>query len=546
MPLTKTRWPLFVALVAGGAALALFWLVALNNPQGEAVPASGGRYVEGVLRPPERINPLFSYANQTDADLVSLVFSGLVRLGPDGTPQPDLAERWEITNNGQRYVFHLRRGIAWQDGEEFDAEDVAFTYRAIANPDFNGDPALAQLMQGVIVTARDPLTVEFQLEQTFGPFLAYLTVGILPQHLLADLDVNQLLNAPFNVAPVGTGPYRYVGRDEAGNTELTTNSTFYLGPPHIAEIGLRVFTTQPELVAALRAGDIDGALLDESAQQSDVDSLEGDSRWNSSELIGAPYYIMYLDTRSQLFTQTEVRRALFQALNRDGLVAEIAGGRGEVSDTGIPPQSWASSNPTMPGFNPGGAATDLEAAGFFRGRDGTRSSAENVRLAFSIVTADVPERVALATSIAEQMRLVGADVDVEAVPADTFITDRLQTRAYEAALVLVDPGVDPDPYPFWHSSQVPPPGMNFASYAAQRFDRVIEDGRQTTDVEYRKDAYQLFDGYFIAEMPSFPLYAPASTYVQTNEVQGFQPRLLYAAASRFAQVNEWFMKTRAP
>ncbi|HET7372679.1 MAG TPA: hypothetical protein VFJ20_04815, partial [Gemmatimonadaceae bacterium] len=99
-----TRWPLFVALVAGVSAVALLWFVVLSNPSGEAVPASGGHYVEGVTRAPERLNPLFTGGNPVDADIASLVFSGLVRLGPDGTPQPDLAERWEITGNGQSYV----------------------------------------------------------------------------------------------------------------------------------------------------------------------------------------------------------------------------------------------------------------------------------------------------------------------------------------------------------------------------------------------------------------------------------------------------------
>ena len=146
MPLMQTRWPLFGALVAGVVAISLFWWFTLDHPKGEAVPASGGSYTEGVVRPPERVNPLFAHANPTDADLVSLIFSGLVRLGPDGSPQPDLAERWEITNNGQRYVFHLRRGIAWHDGVEVDAEDVVFTYRAIADPAFKGDRALAELM----------------------------------------------------------------------------------------------------------------------------------------------------------------------------------------------------------------------------------------------------------------------------------------------------------------------------------------------------------------------------------------------------------------
>ena len=165
MQLTRTRWPLFAALIAGISAVALFWYFVLEHPEGEAVPASGGRYVEGVTHQPERINPLFASANPTDADLSSLIFSGLVRLGPDGMPQPDLAERWEITGNGQSYVFHLRNGVAWHDGEPFTAEDVMFTFDAISDPGFRGDPGLAQLLDGVVVSARDDYTVEFRLEQ---------------------------------------------------------------------------------------------------------------------------------------------------------------------------------------------------------------------------------------------------------------------------------------------------------------------------------------------------------------------------------------------
>src|SRR5436190_1127212 len=261
MPVTQTRWPYFVALVAGISAIAVVWYFVLSNPSGEAVPASGGHYVEGVTRGPERINPLFAAPNRTDVDLTSLVFSGLVRLSPDGTPQPDLAERWEITGDGRSYIFHLRRGVAWHDGETFTSEDVLFTYHAIADPGFKGDPLLAQLLQGVVVTARDPETVEFKLEQAYSPFLAYLTIGILPKHLVGALDANQLFNAVFNAHPIGTGPYAFVSRTDT-SIALARNPTYYLGPPKILGFEFRIFPNPEALVAALGDGSIDGALLD--------------------------------------------------------------------------------------------------------------------------------------------------------------------------------------------------------------------------------------------------------------------------------------------
>lgn len=542
MPLTHTRWPLFIALVVGGIAVAAFVWATAGDRAGEAVPAAGGSYSEGVLRAPERINPLYAYANPTDADISSLIFSGLVSLAADGTPQPDLAERWEITNNGQRYVFHLRRGVAWHDGEDFDAEDVAFTYRTMADPGFNGDPSLAQLMQGVVVTARDPYTVEFLLEQTFAPFLSHLTVGILPQHLLAELDAPDLANASFNSAPVGTGPYRFGLREPDGDTRLAANSTYYLGPPHVSEIWVRVLSTRADLVAALERGDIDGALFDDTLDDAARDAFDGDS-WRMDDLPSAPYYMLYLDTRAPQFNDRDVRTALFQAIDRSVLITSV-GGHGVVAATGIPETSWASSGVEFPPFSPGDAATLLEREGFVRGRDGTRATSGNVRLAFDLTTIDDPRRIAIAENIASQLKHVGVTVTVVPVPADEFSQQVLPEREYEAALVLVDPGVDPDPYPFWHSSQIPAPGLNLANYRDSRIDVEIEKGRQTTDVARRKALYESFDRYFVTDMPSIPLYAPSHSYVQTARVDGFKPRLLYAAASRFDDVHEWFIETR--
>ncbi len=542
MALTHTRWPFFIALTAGAVVVALFWYVVLSNPKGEALPASGGRYTEGVTRAAERINPLFTGANSTDADLSALIFSGLVRLGPDGTPQPDLAERWEITGNGESYLFHLRRGVAWHDGVAFDAEDVAFTFKAIANPGFKGDPALAQLMQGVVVTARDPLTVEFKLEQAYAPFLAYLTVGILPKHLLERLDGNQLFNADFNARPVGTGAYRFK-KQTAQGVELETNSTFYLGPPRISTLAFRAYGDAGALAEAVRSGQIDGALFGPDASREALDALSQDQRLALHDLPGAAYNTVYLDTRAPLFADKTVRLALWQAINARSLIDDIAGGRGDVTVTGIPRGSWAYPPPDPPAFDPGAAASALEVAGWQRGRDGVRQKG-SLRLAFALSTTNDAGRVAIAENLVRQWRAIGAEVEVQPIAASAFISDDLLPRKFAAALVAVDPGPDPDPYPFWHSSQIAPPGRNLSDYADPNIDNALERARQTTDTARRRELYVDFARSLIGAAPQIPLYAPTSTYVQSARVQGFVASLLFSPASRFANVREWYVSTR--
>jgi peptide/nickel transport system substrate-binding protein len=541
LPLTQTRWPFFATLVIGGLAIATFAYATLANPRGEAVPASGGHYVEGVLRAPERINPLFAGTNQTDTDVASLVFSGLVRLRADGTPEPDLAERWEVSNNGQNYVFHLRNGVEWQDGEPFDAEDVVFTFRAIADPGFKGDAVLSQLMQGVVISERDPLTVEFKLEQTYAPFLTYLSVGILPKHLLAGLDPNQLFNAPFNARPIGTGPYVFGGQNGSG-VQLTSNPTYYLGPPLVSTLEFRVFADATALAAAMRARAVDGALFSPNAQPDIASVVKGNPAYAAHQLASTSYFSVYMDANAPQFAQTEVRRALMQAINVQALIDDAAGA-GVPAEVGIPRQSWAHSDVTLPPFDPGAAARALEYAGWSRGRDGVRRN-DATRLSFTLSTTSDPRRVALAQDIAGQWRAIGADVTVQPLDASSYIDEVLLPRKFEAALVAVDPGPDPDPYPFWHSTQIPPPGRNLADHRDTRIDDVLQRGRQNTDPARRKELYELFAGYLIPAMPAIPLYAPTYTYAQSARVHGFGDTLLFTPAARFASAYQWYIATR--
>lgn len=544
MQLMHSRWPLFAALIAGVGAVLALWYAVLANPEGDTVPAEGGRYVEGITRPPDRINPLFAYANPTDRDLSALIFSGLIRLGPDGTPLPDLAERWEITGNGTTYVFYLRRGVAWHDSADnrFDADDVLFTFDAIADPGFRGDPVLAQILDGVVVTARDARTVEFKLEQAYAPFLAYLTVGILPSHLLEGLRADALFNAAFNANPVGTGPYRLTGRTQGGAI-LQANSTYHFGRPHISTVEFRTLEDNGSIVEALRAGDVDGALFGPAASASDLKLLQDDARFTSHALTATSTNVIYFDVRSPLFEDVAVRGALVQAINPRILIDEAAGGRGEPTDTGIPAESWAYAQVESRGFNPGAAARALELAGWSRGSDGIRGK-DGVRLSFLLSTSNDPARVRIAENVARQWAAIDAEVTVQALDAATFVDQHLLARDFQTALVEVDVGPDPDPYPFWHTSQIAAPGRNLSGYSDPLMDDVLERARQNTDLARRQELYEDFASFLIAGAPAAPLYAPVSVYVQRSNIKGFTPSLLITPASRFSNLHEWYENTR--
>ncbi|MBI4570968.1 MAG: peptide ABC transporter substrate-binding protein, partial [Chloroflexi bacterium] len=254
----RPRWPLLLVLVAGVAiVVGLAYLP--SDDSGEARPSRGGSYIEGVAGAPSRVNPLFAPFNDVDGDLASLVFSGLVRFGPNGAVQPDLADLPQVTPDGTTYIFELKPGLYWHDGEPLDSADVVFTIEAIQDPDFQGDPVLADLFRDVTVEAQDERTVIITLPEPFAPFLARgATVGILPEHLLGDLDAAGLAEAPFNERPTGSGPFRLV-RLTSAEAKLAPFDSYHLGRPFLDEFHLRFYRDDAALMAALRNEEIDGA-----------------------------------------------------------------------------------------------------------------------------------------------------------------------------------------------------------------------------------------------------------------------------------------------
>ena len=167
----------------------------------------GAALPRGHARPRDLGQPTEAHS-QADRDLVALVFSGLVRNGPDGTIVPDLARQWTVDSTGAIWTFELRPDARWQDGEPVTAEDVAFTIRTLQDPSYTG-PA-AGSWQDVTVKTEGALTVVFTLSTPLGGFLQAATQPIAPAHILAGIPVDQLADDPFGRQPIGSGPFALV------------------------------------------------------------------------------------------------------------------------------------------------------------------------------------------------------------------------------------------------------------------------------------------------------------------------------------------------
>ena len=496
------------------------------------------RYVEGVVGAKSKVNPLFVYQNDVDRDIAALVFSGLTRLGGDGTPEPALAESWDVSSDGKTYTFHLRPGVIWHTGIEFTAEDVVFTYDMLGDPFLHGDPDQAQLWQSIDCSAVDAQTVRCDLPEPFAPFLSYASTGILPRHILEAVTAPNMLDDPFNLAPVGTGPYRLT-RMDAVHALLVANEDYYLGAPAIEEIEIRFFPTISSAAAGIVRAEIDGLLVDLTIDPQDFLTLGGVEGMESYTFSRSAYTSLYLNNHETPLNDHFVREAIAHAVDVEAIIAELLGGRGILAETPIAPGTWAHSEVNAPQLDVVLARNLLDVGGWELPPDETVRRRNNVELRFSLMTDQDPLRGAIADAIAEYLLDVGIEAVVVREASNSLVTDFLIPREYQAAVFGWDPGADPDPYPAWHSSQAIGDGRNLAAYTSDEADVIMEAARQTTALEARRDLYAQFQALFVQDVPSVPLYYPVYTYFVSSRVDGIEPGVLFTPASRLANVQEW-------
>jgi peptide/nickel transport system substrate-binding protein len=542
MRLRGRRWLFLLILTAGIASFSALWYASDRETKGNQA-AFGGAYVEGLTGAPSRINPLFGGQNAVDASMASLIFSGLTRLDDKGQPFPDLAESWDLSPDSRAYTFRLRHGVVWQDGAPFSADDVLYTFAALNSGALRSPPGLAQVLAGATVSKVDALTVRLELSQPYAPLLAYLSLGILPEHLLGQTPPAALFDADFNLKPVGTGPYRLdsLAPDKA---VLVVNPAYHLGQPYIQRLELRFFRDDGALMTAVRAKEVDGAFFAGGVSSGDYFYLRGRTDLRLSQLNSGEVTFVYLNLKDPLFQDRRVRQALTYALDRDGLVQEELAGQSPKAASPLAEGTWAFT-PSLDryGTDPKVAAALLDDAGWHVAAGGVRSNGVRT-LSFSLATNSDPVRVAVAQALAARWKDIGVEVKVEAGGTTTLVRDLLEPRAYQAALFAYRADVDPDPYPAWHSSQTGQGGRNISSLTDPRFDKLLEDARQSPDPARRTDLYHQFQELFAQEVPAIPLYASASLYVQRSVVQGVRVGYLDNPGARFWQVQDWYLKTR--
>lgn len=528
-------------LLAGVLAFTGLWYLVPQETE-EAEPDFGGDYIEGIAGVPARINPLFASENTVDATLISLVYAGLTRLNENGVPFPDLAQTWTVSPDGTLYTFTLRPGLLWQDGAPLTAEDIVFTYELSRSPDIHNGPKLPDAVTTATFEAASSTTVTVTLTEPFSPLPAYLTLGILPAHLLRDTPPGSLYDSPFNQRPVGSGAYR-IQTLALNRAELVANTAYHFEQAFIERLDLRFYPDDGALFEALERGEVNAALFESGLGPSDILTIQQHDELRMSTLDTGEITHVYLNLDVPLFQDRSLRQALLYGLDRDALIRDVLRGQASRADSPITPSSWAyAPQLTRYGVDVNLANLLLDEAGWLMGQDGIRRK-DGVPLAFTLTTGPDPVRIEVAHRVVEAWNALGASVTVDSSGLTELVRDIIEPRSYQALLFVDAAHADPDPYDSWHSSEAGGQRGNLAQFSDPRVDEILSEARSAPNTR-RHELYETFQEIFAQELPSIPLYVSRAVYVQDVEVSGVRVSQLGTPGDRFWQVQEWFLETR--
>jgi len=482
------------------------------------IPAYGDIIVEATIADARTLVPILA-SDGASSQICGLIFNGLVKYDKDLFLVGDLARSWEVLENGLVIIFHLKEGIKWQDGIEFTAADVEFTYQCLINPNirtpYSGDFEKVNSFEVI-----DDYTIRITYKEAFSPGLASWGMGIMPKHLLKDEDLNKTY---FSLKPIGTGPYKLLSWKTQESIVLESNKEYFEGSPYIDKCVFRIIPDSVTMFLELLNKGIDymGLTALQYAKQTDTGFFE--KEYNKFRYQGFSFTYMAYNLKDPKFSDLRIRQAINYAVDRQELIDGVLLGMGTECTGPFANRSWAYNKDIKPVvFNPEKSLELLKQAGWSLNKNGILEK-ENQVFKFTIITNQGnDERKRAAEIIQKRLSKIGMQVKIKIVEWSAFINEFVNKRKFETLLLGWSLSLDPDIYDIWHSSKTKTGEFNFISYNNPQVDMLLEQGRREFDQDKRKQIYNSIHEIIYNEQPYLFLYNPDSLPVISSRFQGIE------------------------
>lgn len=468
-----------------------------------------------------RINP----AMDEHGEINLLLFDGLTAHNGENEVVPALAKSWEFDEASCTYTFHLEEGVRWHDGEPFTAEDVKFTIEAIMDPE-NGSENAPNYEDVEEIKVVDETTVAFRLAAPNVAFLDYMTMAVLPKHLLEGENMQE---ADFFRAPVGTGPYKLESWDTGQAIVLVKNDAYFRGAPHIDRVIFKIVTDDNAKALQMEAKEVDLALLTPKAAQSFADR----AGYVCYDMETSDYRGILFNFQNEFWQKNrDIIPAVCYAIDRQAIIDAVLLGQGMPAYGPLQRNRYNNENVEQYAYNLQKAREVLEAAGCVMGEDGFYER-DGEKLSFVIsVGAGDQVRIDMAQAAAQQISQIGIECKVE-------IPTRIDWESQMAYLIGWGSPFDADDhtYKVFGTGK----GANYSGYSNEAVDRYLTQARQSDDPKVRAEAYDRFQ----EELAKDPAYAFIcyidANYVADASIHGISPNTVmgHHGVGIFWNIEDW-------
>jgi len=479
-------------------------VVVTATPEPTPAPKSGGILIAARAADAKGLDPHKQTAFSSFR-VLDLIYDPLLALDKDMNVVPNLAESWEWSNDGKTLTMRLRQNVKFHNGDPMTSEDVKFSYERILD-EATGAAARSFFTSIETIETPDPYTVVFRLSQPNAALLAAMTnpnSAILSKKLVGG-------GADPATEVVGTGAFKLVKWEPDNVLVLEANRDFWIpGLPYLDGIEFRTIPDESSILAGLRAGTLDWALINDPR----VAIVAGAS---SSDLVilRAPalaYHVLQLNANRPMFTDERVRQALSCAIDRQEVLDTASLGEGEVTGPATPLFY------RLPLSELACYQKDIEKATALL----TEAGVTNLKFTIIAAADEPPTALAEAQNIQAQLQAIGVEAQIETLELGVYV-DRWLKADFDAAIALN--GGNPDPhnmfYRYWHSTG----NLNkVANYSSAEIDKLLEEGQATVDPAARKGIYAEIQTKLVEASPWIWLYVGNEYRVMQPYVRGFTP-----------------------
>ena len=485
-----------------------------------------------IAADPQSLNPLFAHvdANSVEQQIARLAFEPFIDVDEHGTPVPVLLDRIPTVENGglsrdgRVITYHLRAGVRWQDGVLVTSRDVVWTLHAILD-DRNAVRSRAGYDRVAKAEALNDRTVRVTLKEPWAPAVATLfSYGtapqyVLPAHLL-EREAN-LEQSAFASHPVGDGPYRFVSWSRGDHLVYEPNPAYWRGAPKPAQLYVRIVPDPGTNFTLLQSGALDWNLLSPAQRASLGTPAQLGFRTVPLALVAG----IAINVTHPPLDDVRVRRAIAASIDREGISKKITFGRYPVVDTAQPLWSWAR-DPSVrePAYDPASADRLLDAAGWKRGADGTRTK-DGKPLALTYV--QFPESatgVRVATLVQSELGARGMRIAIKQLSnAQLFLPKSqggtLANGNFDMAYVPWQLGADPDDAFLLSCTG----NANFMRWCDPRADALERRAVVAPSRAERRRLYSAIQRRVADQVPVVYLFNPSYSYAYRTTLHGFAP-----------------------